>query len=1030
MTLSFRTRGTLALALLGLGIGQVAGAADLNSDVLARVKGATAYVRVRSGEGQEGSGSAFLIGRSGTTGYVVTSAHVVTHRGRILPSITVVFSSGVQTEQTLPAEVAGISEDNDLAVLKVASTRLPNPLSLAGTFDAKETAQVFIFGFPFGKDLSLRDGNPAVTISQGTISSFREDEAGQIRGIQLDGNLNPGNSGGPVVSPQGILVGISTASILGTQIGFIVPRSALLEMLRGALTKMEYEVVKAHKGRLDIRAKLSFCDPLGRIDRALIGLAPVVEMKEEPKLTDGRWTTISPVRTKGSAMVKDGEATIPLTVQISNITDVFMVQAIVYRKTQGDIVVCAPGKWDLGEELDYALRRGSPAPAATDGWLAAGRGAAPKGIPSPSVTPTETGKSVAGLQRIVLDASVLELTLPAPQATANAIWSRDARHLYVLMKNGYLHEISAPGLVETRTLSLDGACSGLALSQAGILVLQDARQKLLIIDEKTLRVKGGIDVGARRGLTSAPGSLNAVVGSDNEVALVDLSVRKVVATFKPYEMWQKYEKRITRHPDGVTLSAFNAPQMTPDGRYLFCIGFECLHRFAIRANDLVYEEMGPRLGNGRQIEVSADSLYVALPSGGGNSAFTGYPRQPYVTHVFSTRDLQKPLVTISSGAYPQCLGFACRHKLIYAQNHDTSLIKFNTAGKELKAYKLAARGERTYQILPHPTEPAVLVRSEKNLFWFEMDGGARAERIPTAAAASVRAGLWKPSPHIYANALEGAEAPGPTGLRKKLPEVPVNAFPAYGGVYLALQFQKLGRLAIFNIAQGRFDKFIPLTDPDAVCSAGGDILVIYEPGKRLIHRWDMATLERLDTKLSQTEGDITEIAMAAHHSGLAVVSYTTGTGVLSPRGYGILDMASLKTTPITLREGQYRERHRRERVNIRLSNDFSALIQWCTSHSPQGFTYGAMRGPTVALNSEHKTVGAMTFAMDGKQIYATGGSILDLTGAAKHTFKGAQLFSIYGSNGFIEITGRKLHVREGEKGSERQEIVNRFFSFF
>lgn len=1012
MTLNLRVRGTLVLALLGLGIGQVTGSTELSSDVLARVKGATAFVRVRTRDGLDGSGSAFLIVRSGTTGYVVTSAHVVTHRGQALPSITVVFGSGAQTEQSLPAQVVGILEDDDLAVLKVTSTRLPDPLSLGGTFDAKETARVFIFGFPFGKDISFNDGNPAVTISQGTISSFRKDDAGGVRGIQLDGNLNPGNSGGPVVSAQGALVGISTASILGTQIGFIVPRSALMEMLRGTLSKIEYEVVKAHKGRLDIRAKLSFCDPLGRIDRASVGLATEAEMKNEPRLIDGKWTTISPVQTQGSATVKDGEATIPLTVQIPNINDVFIVQAIVNRKKEGDMVVCAPARWNLGGELDYALHHGSPAPTATDGWLAAEKKSTPEETPLPSVTTTETGKNVAGLQRIVQDASVIELALPAPQVTANAIWSRDARHLYVLTKNGELHEISAPGLVETRTINLDGSCSGLALSQAGILVLQEGQQKLLIIDEKSLRVKGTINVGARRGLTSAPGSMKAVVGSGHEVALVDLSTRKVAATFTPHALREKYEKRITRHPDSVTLSSLGAPQMTPDGRYLFCIGFECLHRFAIRANDLVYEEMGPRMGNGTQIEVSPDSLYVALPSGGGNIGFGNYQKQPYVTYVFSVRDLQKPLVTIPSGAYPQCLGFAVRHKRIYAQNYDTSLISFDTAGRELKAYNLAARGDQTRQILPHPTEPAALVRNANNLFWVEMDGGTRAERIPTAAAASIQAGLWKPTPQLYAKALEGAPHPGPMGLSKKLPEVPINAFPAYGGVYLALQFQELGRLALFNIARGEFDKFIPVTDPNAVCSAGGRLLVIYEPGKRLIHRWDMATLEHLDTKLSQTEGDITEIAMAAHHSDFAVVSYTTGTGELSPRGYGILDLASLKTTPITLREGNFRAIHRRTGVQIRLSHDFSALVQWCTGQSPSGFTYGAMRGPTVALHYEHKSVGAMTFAMDKKQIYATGGSVLDQTGAAKHTYKDAQLFSIYGSNGYLEITGQKLHVRD------------------
>jgi carboxyl-terminal processing protease len=40
---------------------------------------------------------------------------------------------------------------------------------------------------------------------------------GQIAGVQIDGNLNPGNSGGPVVDAQGRLVGVAVAKVVGTR---------------------------------------------------------------------------------------------------------------------------------------------------------------------------------------------------------------------------------------------------------------------------------------------------------------------------------------------------------------------------------------------------------------------------------------------------------------------------------------------------------------------------------------------------------------------------------------------------------------------------------------------------------------------------------------------------------------------------------------------------------------------------------------------------------------------------------------------
>ena len=1025
MRSSFQIMFTMLLAMALTTGARRAGAAEaLSPTVLARVKHATAFVRVRSAHGEEGSGSAFVIARVGTAGYLVTSAHVVSHRGEIMPSVTVVFDSGRAGERSLPARVAGISKENDLAVLQVTSANLPPPVACTGAIDMRETSRVFIFGFPFGKSLSLQEANPAVTVSQGSISSFRKDEAGKIRGIQLDGDLNPGNSGGPVVSSNGILVGVSTATILGTQIGFTLPRSAITEILQGSLSTMAYDVVQARKGQLDLRIKLSVCDPLGRIKQVFVGLAPKAAIRHKPVLSDGKWSKLSPVHTKGSALVKDGKAMVNLTVPVTKMDETFLAQAILLPKTSGKHLMSAADEWELGAELDYALRRGSPAPAATSGgWLGAELGEETVAAPVASGEPETVGKSAVGLQRIVVDASVLELNISAGELAADILWSRDARHFYALTKGGALYEISVPDLQTTRVLKLNGECGGLALSKAGLLVMHKGKQQLLIVDEKTLKVRGAVDTGGRNGITASQQTSKAVIGGGHEVALVDLASRKVVGTFTPHALRQKYEKRIVKHPQGVTLSSLDFPQMSPDGRNLFCIGFECLHRLSIRGNALVYEEMGPRIGNGRRIEVSRDGRYVALPSGGGSSAFTGFPRKGYATHIFGVQNLQKPLLTIDSGAYPRCLEFAGPQRLIYAQNFETTLIKFDTGGARLKEYKISKRGEECRQILSHPTEPAILLRTPNKVYWVEMDGGKRAEKLPNAAAASVRKKLWKADPTLYTRALANAPAPGPQGLKKKLPEFPCAAFPAYGGVYLALQFRGLGKLALFNIAHAKFEQFIPLDDPNSVCAAGGDVLVIYSPAKRLLQRWDVATLKRLDTKMLKSAGEITEIAMGMHHPELAIVSYTTGTGELAPRAYGILDLSSQTIVPITVREGRFRDNHRRNAVHLRAASDFSAIVSWCTSHSPQGFTYGSMRGPTIALRDKHKTYGAMALSSDRKRIYSTGGHILDLSGTPLQTFKGSELFAIYGSDRFIEVSsGKTANVRDALSHTVLQTI--------
>ena len=78
------------------------------------------------------------------------------------------------------------------------------------------------FGFPFGKDLSLsNDEYPNVTVSTGHITSLRKIK-GELAAIQVDAQLNPGNSGGPVLNDRGKVVGIVVAGIDGTGIDFAI----------------------------------------------------------------------------------------------------------------------------------------------------------------------------------------------------------------------------------------------------------------------------------------------------------------------------------------------------------------------------------------------------------------------------------------------------------------------------------------------------------------------------------------------------------------------------------------------------------------------------------------------------------------------------------------------------------------------------------------------------------------------------------------------------------------------------------------
>lgn len=94
---------------------------------------------------------------------------------------------------------------------------------------------VYIVGFPFGDALSTNKGNPTITIGKGSVSSIRKDASGKLVKIQIDGALNPGNSGGPVVDAKGNLVGIAVQKVQGNNIGIAIPPAELSAALDGTV---------------------------------------------------------------------------------------------------------------------------------------------------------------------------------------------------------------------------------------------------------------------------------------------------------------------------------------------------------------------------------------------------------------------------------------------------------------------------------------------------------------------------------------------------------------------------------------------------------------------------------------------------------------------------------------------------------------------------------------------------------------------------------------------------------------------------
>ena len=269
--------------------------------LLKKLKAATVFIKVRAGL-IAGSGSGFVLRVDGDKALIVTNDHVAEPKNKQgihtrNAQLEVVFHSSRSNEFSRKAELIAADEDHDLAILRVtgvrSATNFPEPLSTSERFALSETMPVYIFGFPFGEMLSTTRGNPAVTIGKGTISSLREDDAGDPAFIQIDGDVNPGNSGGPIVDSRGRLVGVTVAKLLGTNIGMAIPPVELSRVLMGRVGNLDFRVKRVVRNTVEMDVLGSLIDPLDRVKSASLRVVRADNLKHKPTVgSNGKWSAL------------------------------------------------------------------------------------------------------------------------------------------------------------------------------------------------------------------------------------------------------------------------------------------------------------------------------------------------------------------------------------------------------------------------------------------------------------------------------------------------------------------------------------------------------------------------------------------------------------------------------------------------------------------------------------------------------------------------------------------------------------------
>jgi len=206
-------------------------------ELAAKVKPSVVLLTVHDASGEKiATGTGFFISSDGR---IITNYHVIDHA----PAITATLAGDRKIEVT---GILVSDEAKDLAILKVPGDGFP-ALGLGDSHALHIGDEIVVVGSPMGLSTTVSAGIVSALRDAKGLDAIKESLGGKPEhsmeswGIQISAAVSPGSSGSPIMSTDGLVVGVAVGKLVGGEsLNFGIPVDEVKTLLgRAATAKMQ-----------------------------------------------------------------------------------------------------------------------------------------------------------------------------------------------------------------------------------------------------------------------------------------------------------------------------------------------------------------------------------------------------------------------------------------------------------------------------------------------------------------------------------------------------------------------------------------------------------------------------------------------------------------------------------------------------------------------------------------------------------------------------------------------------------------------